>query len=48
MDPNTGERVRFLNNTDYYSWIRAGRPSEWIPGGDNNTQLQITVIPLEN
>lgn len=48
MDPNTGERVRFLNNTDYYSWIRAGRPSEWIPGGDNNTKLEVTVVPLEN
>jgi hypothetical protein len=47
MNPNTGERTRFLNNTDYYAWIRAGKPSEWIPGGGAE-QLIITVIPLEN
>ncbi len=48
INPNTGERTRWLNNTDYYSWIRAGKPSEWIPGGDNNTKLEVTVVPLEN
>jgi hypothetical protein len=47
INPNTGEPTRWLNNTDYYTWIRSGKPDTWIPGGGGE-QLIITVVPIEN
>lgn len=47
INPNTGNKTEFKNMTDYYAWINAGKPAEWIPGGGAEP-LIVTVIPLEN
>jgi len=47
INPNTGEPTRWLNNTDFYAWINAGKPDTWIPGGGAEP-LIITVVPIEN
>jgi hypothetical protein len=47
INPNTGKKTEFKNMTDYYAWINAGKPAEWIPGGGAEP-LIVTVVPLEN